>query len=434
MPPSLRRQERHERFIVQAGQHGRTKEERRKAEHKVRCRVIAFSHLADKCSDAAEHLSMQRQCLEDWRREWRARRLAPHPRGRPETKSGDDLRGKAFAYLEQAGPGISVVTLRSIFPGLGGNEAKRILADYRATCRNELRAKVRALQWKRPGSVWAMDHMEAPSPVDGEYPYVLVVRDLASQYLIFALPQKRQTDIAVADALKEAFIQYGAPMVIKSDNGSGFTGMETQEVLRCWGVEHLVSPPYFPPYNGAVEAGIGQLKTRTHIIAAQHNRPGLWTSDDLEGARLLANRTLRPWGRGGPTPEERWNRRTMPSERERARFRELNAHYLKQRQSLPPQDSSELREHHPYGKIVGRSDALPEWARKWNGETLGAESGATATGTAGNGDGQSHDKRLYYRKQKRESLTETMVATGLLAIKERVIPLPIKRIMRLKIS
>lgn len=387
--PLRRRQERHELFIRWVKGHGGTTEARRDAEHAVRRRAIAFSRLVGMCCDAASYLSLRRQCLETWLREWRGRRLAPHRRGRPEAKSGDALRERVFEYLEQAGPGISVVTLRSHFPGLGGNEAKRILADYRGNCRNELRVEVRALHWKRPGSVWAMDHLQAPSPVDGEYPYVLAVRDLASQYLILALPQKRQSDMAVSDALEELFIQHGAPLALKSDNGSGFTGMETREVLERWGVAHLVSPPHYPQYNGAVEAGIGQLKTRTHVIAARQNRPGMWTSDDLEGARLLANRTLRPWGRGKPTPEECWKSRIMPSERERGRFRELAAQFQTQYQARPSHDLRELGEHHPYGKIVGGTGALPLWARKWNGEAGSVESVATRAGTVGNGSGQS---------------------------------------------
>jgi hypothetical protein len=72
-----------------------------------------------------------------------------------------------------------------------------------------------------------------------------------------------------------------------------------------------------PRYNGAMKAGIGPLKTRAHLIALQHNRPGRWTPDDLKGAVLLANRTLQPWGKDGQTPEERWQRRESIARNER---------------------------------------------------------------------------------------------------------------------
>jgi len=80
-----------------------------------------------------------------------------------------------------------------------------------------------------------------------------------------------------------------------------------------------------PRYNGACEAGIGSLQVRTDHLAALNDRPGRWTSDDLEGARLQANRTARPWGANGPTREERWNGRRQLTPEERERFRRFLA-------------------------------------------------------------------------------------------------------------
>lgn len=44
----------------------------------------------------------------------------------------------------------------------------------------------------------------------------------------------------------------------------------------------LLSPPFFPSYNGAIEAGIGSLKTRAHLEAARHGHSCEWNCDDLE--------------------------------------------------------------------------------------------------------------------------------------------------------
>ena len=48
------------------------------------------------------------------------------------------------------------------------------------------------------------------------------------------------------------------------------------------------------------------MKTRAHHEAARNDRPGEWTCDDVEGARLQANETARPWGAEGPTPDQSW--------------------------------------------------------------------------------------------------------------------------------
>jgi hypothetical protein len=71
-----------------------------------------------------------------------------------------------------------------------------------------------------------------------------------------------------------------------------------------WGTLQLLSPPGTPEYNGTCEAGIGSLKTRTHHEAARNDRPGEWTCDDVEGARMMDNETGRPWGVNGLTPKE----------------------------------------------------------------------------------------------------------------------------------
>jgi hypothetical protein len=91
--------------------------------------------------------------------------------------------------------------------------------------------------------------------------------------------------------------------------------------LQEWQVWHLRSPPDYPEYNGACEAGIGSMKTRTHHQAARRGRTGLWSCDDAEAARREANETARPWGHRGPTPAEVWAHRRPLTNRERARFR-----------------------------------------------------------------------------------------------------------------
>ena len=66
-------------------------------------------------------------------------------------------------------------------------------------------------------------------------------------------------------------------------------------------VQVLFSPAYTPRYNGAIEAGNGSLKTRTHHHAALHGRAGAWTCDAVEAARQEANTLAHPFGENGPT-------------------------------------------------------------------------------------------------------------------------------------
>jgi transposase InsO family protein len=145
--------------------------------------------------------------------------------------------------------------------------------------------------------------------VDGLYPYLFAVRDLASGQQLLWLPVQEATAQATIDALAMLFAVYGAPLVMKSDNGSTFDAMATLALLEQFGVIPLFSPPYWPRYNGSIEAGIGSLKIRTEYRAAVQGHPGYWTYDDVAAARAQANATSRPQGETGPTAEQAWQAR-----------------------------------------------------------------------------------------------------------------------------
>jgi hypothetical protein len=107
----------------------------------------------------------------------------------------------------------------------------------------------------------------------------------------------------------------------------------------------LFSPPRTPGYNGAIEAGIGSLKTRTQTHAARYGRPGWWTWDDVEAARAEANATARPRGPSGPTPDASWHARRPVTPAERGMFQVTVAR---------------LRTHERSQSMVHREDPLSE--------------------------------------------------------------------------
>ena len=108
--------------------------------------------------------------------------------------------------------------------------------------------------------------------------------------------------------------------MLKSDNGSHFAGGAVAELLAAHRVEHLLSPPYWPRYNGAIEAGIHALKDRAAAGAARAGRPGSWTWDDTAGALAEATAFARPRGPTGPSPAASWAARAAIPSAERAAF------------------------------------------------------------------------------------------------------------------
>jgi hypothetical protein len=65
---------------------------------------------------------------------------------------------------------------------------------------------------------------------------------------------------AVARHLETLFLQHGAPLLLKRDNGSVFNQHAVNEVLASWRLIPLNRSAYYAPYNGAFEQGIRELK------------------------------------------------------------------------------------------------------------------------------------------------------------------------------
>jgi transposase InsO family protein len=266
---------------------------------------------------------------------WCHNDLLPRPLGRPCQRADVAIRNQAIGFLRVTDAALSLPTFQAQFPGLARREAQDLLLRFRCHCRQDNQRLLYVLHWHHPGTVWATDHVQPPFPVDGCYPYLLAVRDLASGQTLCWLPvesQDAQTTIGVLYAL---FSLFGRPLVLKFDNGSGFIADATRRFLHAYGVVPLVSPPYTPEFNGACEAGNGALQVRTLHLAAHAGRPAFWTSHDTEAARHQANELNYPQGPNGPTPAQIWAaRQPFPLDKRTAFRHTLNEHQAQVRQQL----------------------------------------------------------------------------------------------------
>lgn len=256
-------------------------------------------------------------------------RLGPAcPLGRPRTRSGRDERNAVLAVLDELGPQVGVPTLRACFPAMSRAELAELMSCYRRVWRERHRRPLRVLHWPVPGRVWAVDYTGPLPPVDGRSPHLLAVRDLSTGMQLLWRPLDAATGANAADALERLFAVHGAPLVLKSDNGGPFGGEAVQGLLHEHRVERLFSPPHWPRYNGAIEAGIGAMQDRTDGCAARAGHAGYWTTDDAAAALVEANALARPAGPTGPSPAEHWAERSPILAAERDRFRESVARHL----------------------------------------------------------------------------------------------------------
>ena len=105
-----------------------------------------------------------------------------------------------------------------------------------------------------------MDFSHPPLLIDGCYRAIFAVRDLASQQQLFWMPVQDETADTAIEALHSLFEEYGAPLVLKCDNGPGFVARAMKEFLCDWSIITLYSPPYAPWYNGAIERSQPRLE------------------------------------------------------------------------------------------------------------------------------------------------------------------------------
>jgi transposase InsO family protein len=195
---------------------------------------------------------------------------------------------------------------------------------------------VETLHWQRPGAVWAMDHSQPPRPIDGYYKEVFAVRDLASGMQLAWTPVADASADEAWPILETLVLQHGAPLVLKSDNGSAFISKCFSAWLDRWQIVPLFSPVRMPRYNGACEAGIGAARCRTQDLAARQGRYLDWSANDLYSAQRWANEFHYPHGLAAGTPAGRFAARRPIELAERDALRsivvkyedELNAAYM----------------------------------------------------------------------------------------------------------
>ena len=317
----------------------------RERELTLRSHVVELTHwtatLGLSLPEAAHRLHLAPRTLRDWYADFRSAMPGIHLLGRPTLRSSREDRTAVLDVLKELGPAASVATLHDCFPGMARVELADLLKRSRRVWQKRYQAAPAVLGWQRVGAVWAIDFSEAPGPIDGIYPYLLAVRDLASHQQLLWLPTPDLLAQTAIDALHILFTLHGAPLVLKADNGSAFLADATKHFLSPWQVQVLFSPPHLPRYNGSIEAGIGSLKTRTERYAAREGHPGYWTLDDVAAAQAEANATARPQGDTGPTPNELWQTRRPLSSAERQSFQKT---VRKQRAELNPKQDLPAKE------------------------------------------------------------------------------------------
>ncbi len=142
-----------------------------------------------------------------------------------------------------------------------GISRRELLVLVKATRREIWREKemtMRRIEWKTPGLVWSMDDTTC---IRGARKEIHVVSDLGSKY---KFPPLTGDELACGEdtAIHMEWLieKHGAPLFLKRDNHSNLNNRLVDDVLSRHMIIPLNSPAHYPPYNGAMERGQGEIK------------------------------------------------------------------------------------------------------------------------------------------------------------------------------
>ena len=126
-----------------------------------------------------------------------------------------------------------------------------------------------------PNDVWTYDFLFDQTE-DGRTFKVLALIDEFTRRCLILEVQRRLNHEDVWKVLQKAFLQYGRPKRIRSDNGSEFVAEHLRHCFEMFGIETLHIAPGSPWQNGYAESFISRFKDEClnrelfgHLLEAQ---------------------------------------------------------------------------------------------------------------------------------------------------------------------
>ena len=123
------------------------------------------------------------------------------------------------------------------------------------------RQNLRRISWNVPNVAWSMDPCEyGGRDAAGAKVYLNHMQDLAARYKFTPMTGDVPRGEEISGYLAATFDRFGAPLILKRDNGGNLNHAAVNAVLEDYFVLPLNSPVHYPPYNGAIEEAQTELK------------------------------------------------------------------------------------------------------------------------------------------------------------------------------
>ncbi len=207
-------------------------------------------------------LELSRSSVRRWSGRLRRGETAVQPFVRKTAQHVSEALDKAIADLRHGvhrSPGAPALW-RQWQADISRREFTRRVREHRLQHQRDQQASLYHLVWLHPGAVWAMD------PAQYGRLFWNLVGDLASRFRFDLLVAWELPAARIAMQLQFLFDRFGAPLVMKRDNGSNLVQAMVDGVFDDYGVLALTSPPYYPRYNGAIEYAQLEIKAAVDLL------------------------------------------------------------------------------------------------------------------------------------------------------------------------
>jgi len=215
-------------------------------------------------SSIARQLGLSYTTMMRWRRRFAEGRPAVEKPGPKKVRPLD------LGQLEQEIGGLKHGKKRSqgagrLYGAFNDAISRRDFARMVSVVRNENNRQKTAgmyhVTWLKPNLAWAMDDCRKTDVCEGDKLHLHNLSDLCSRYRFHPLTSASlPCGEEVAGHLEHLFSRFGAPLFCKRDNGGNLNHSAVNDVLEEAYVIPINSPPYYAPYNGAIEHTQGEFK------------------------------------------------------------------------------------------------------------------------------------------------------------------------------
>lgn len=210
-----------------------------------------------KINEIAKMLNVNRRTLSNWK--YQAKTVSKKEIGRPRYRQSQKFKALLKVGREwkrQGCPGwrpVAAALKCEVPTRLVQSHLKNLKLQKRQRLAKRLKTRRTSVKVNYKDVYWSQDGVRYNSKS------YQIIKDRASHKILSIFKSESENTDAIIQSLKQAQQKRELPMVLSTDNGSGYISKRLKSFLERNYIIHLKSLPMTPQHNGAVECAIREI-------------------------------------------------------------------------------------------------------------------------------------------------------------------------------